>query len=74
MPIDLQIAAHFNQQVAADLFLPVLQGSKFLAQIQTAMATLALIADEHTSQIAAFCQAPDAPLKLRTLHPASIGQ
>jgi len=37
MRIDLQIPAHLCQQVAADFFLPILEGRVFSAEVQGAV-------------------------------------
>src|SRR5580693_4535967 len=36
MWIDVQVPAHLRQQVAADFFLPILEGGEIVAEIQTA--------------------------------------
>jgi hypothetical protein len=43
MWIDIQIAAHLRQQVAADFFLSILEGGEFLAEVQAAMAALTFV-------------------------------
>ncbi|MGP8243888.1 MAG: hypothetical protein ACLQVN_05140 [Bryobacteraceae bacterium] len=47
MRIDFQIPAHFRQQVAADFFLPILEGGEFFAAVQAAMAAPSLVGDEY---------------------------
>ena len=44
MRIDVQIATHFRQQIVADFFLPIFQGRKFPAEVQTPVATFTFIA------------------------------
>jgi hypothetical protein len=56
--IDLKIPAHLGQQVAADFFLPILEGREFVAVIQAAVASLSLVTDKFTATFllrANFC-------------------
>src|ERR1017187_1594747 len=48
MRIDLQIPAHLDKEVAADLLLSILEGGEFSSEIQTAMASLSLVGHKHT--------------------------
>ena len=48
MCVDLQVAAHFGQEIAPDFLLPVFQGREFLAQVQAAMASFSLVGYELT--------------------------
>jgi hypothetical protein len=46
MRIDLQVPAHLDKEVAADLLLSILKGGEFSSEIQTAMASLSLVGHE----------------------------
>ncbi|SPF49838.1 hypothetical protein SBA4_420008 [Candidatus Sulfopaludibacter sp. SbA4] len=73
MRIDLQVATHFGEQIAPDIFLPVFQGGEFLAQVQAAMASFSLVGYELTGGLHPPCQFADSPFEFRALHASSIG-
>src|ERR1017187_10253645 len=73
MRIDLQIPAHLGNEVAADLFLPILEGCEFLTEIQTAVASLSLVAHEFADALLPPGEPPWAALELRTLHNSMVG-
>jgi len=62
MRIDLQIAAHLRQQVAADFLLPILEGGEFWAEVQAPMATLTFVTHKFAGDLPAPRQPPYAPL------------
>ncbi|MGI8745214.1 MAG: hypothetical protein ACR2NN_22105 [Bryobacteraceae bacterium] len=62
MRIDLQIPAHFRQQVGADLFVSILEGREFFTEIQTPMASFSLIGDKVTGDLLATGDLPHAAL------------
>ena len=74
MWIDLEIPAHFRQQVATDFFLPILEGGKFFAVVLAAMAAFAIIGHKLTSEILASRQFLYSPLEFRTPHHSILGQ
>jgi hypothetical protein len=47
--IDLEIAAHFGQQIAPEFFLAVFQGGEFLTKVQSAVASFSLVSYERAS-------------------------
>src|ERR1035438_9605689 len=51
MRIDLQIPAHLDKEVAADLFLSILEGSEFSSEIQTTMASLSLVGHKFAADL-----------------------
>ena len=72
MRIDIEIAAHFRQQVVADFFLPILEGGEFLAEVQAAMAAFSLVGDKLTGDLFAPRQLLYSPLDIpppSRLHP-----
>jgi hypothetical protein len=74
MWIDIQIPAHLRQQVAADFFLPILEGGEFLAEVQAAMAALTFVSHKVTKDLPASRQLLHAPLEFRALHCSILGQ
>jgi hypothetical protein len=44
MRIDIRVPAHLCQQVAADFFIPILEGGEFFAEVEATMAALPLSA------------------------------
>jgi hypothetical protein len=71
--IDLQIPAHLDKKVAADLFLSILEGGEFFAEIQTAMASLSLVSHEFAGDFPPPGEFPNAALELRTFHSTMVG-
>jgi len=58
MRIDAQITAHLRQQVVADFFLPILEGSELLAEVQATRLPLPLSATKRQTTFlrrANFC-------------------
>src|ERR1035438_5362260 len=51
MRIDFQIPAHLHQEVAAHLFLSILEGGEFSSEIQTPMASLSLVGHEFADDL-----------------------
>ena len=74
MRIDLQIPAHLDNEVAADLFLSILEGGEFFTEIQTAMASLSLVAHEFAGDLLPPGEPPEPTLEFRTLHYTMVGQ
>src|ERR1035438_9075211 len=74
MRIDLQIPAHLDKEVAADLLLSILEGGEFSGEIQTAMASLSLVGHECTGDLLPPGEPPEPTLEFRTLHNAIVGQ
>jgi hypothetical protein len=74
MRIDLQIPANLPQQVGADFFLPILQGSEFFAEVQATMAALASIGNKLARDLLPPSQFLYSPLKFGTLHTSSLGR
>src|SRR4051794_24579353 len=68
MQIDLQITAHLGQQVAANLFLSILEGGEFSAEIQTAVASFSLVGHELTDDLPLTGEISKTTLELGTLH------
>jgi hypothetical protein len=74
MRIDLQIPAHLDKEVAANLFLSVLEGGEFFTEIQTAMASLSLVGHECTIDLLLAGEPTEPTLEFRTRHNAMVGQ
>ena len=74
MRIDLQIPAHLHKEVAADLFLSILEGGEFSSEIQTAMASLSLVGHEFAGDLLPPGKPTEPALEFRTLHNAMVGQ
>jgi IMP dehydrogenase len=74
MRIDIQVPAHFSQQVAADLFVPILEGGEFFAEVEATMAALTFIGHKLAGDFLATRQLPYSPLELCTLHHSILGQ
>ena len=74
MRIDLQIPAHLDKEVAADLLLSILEGGEFSSEIQTAMAPFSLVGHECAGNFLPPGKPPDPALEFRTLHNAMVGQ
>src|ERR1035437_8287926 len=74
MRIDLQIPAHLDKEVAADLLLSILEGGEFSSEIQTAMASLSLVGHECTIDLLLAGEPTEPTLEFRTLHNAMVGQ
>src|ERR1017187_7084642 len=74
MRTDLQIPAHLRQQVAADFFVPILEGRVFFAEAQAAVAALSLIGHELASDLHAPRQLLYSPLEFGALHDSILGQ
>ena len=74
MRIDLQIPAHLDKEVAADLFLSILEGSEFSSEIQTTMASLSLVGHEFAGDLLPPGEPTEPALEFRTLHDAMVGQ
>src|ERR1035441_357575 len=73
MRIDLQIPAHLGNEVAADLFLSILEGGEFFTEIQTAVASLSLVGHEFAGDLFPPCEPPQPALEFRPLHNTRIG-
>lgn len=72
--MDAEIPAHLREQVAADFLLPILEGREFSAEVQAAMAALALVGHEVAGEVQCLRQLLDSPFEFRALHYLSIGQ
>lgn len=68
MRIDFEIPAHLGEEIAADLFPPILEGSEFLAEVQPAMAPLSFSSHERARDLRPSSELPHAALEFRTLH------
>jgi hypothetical protein len=66
MRIDIRVPAHLCQQVAADFFIPILEGGEFFAEVEATMAALPLSATNWQVTSLAARQLPYSPLELRT--------
>src|SRR6516162_3314423 len=73
MRIDLQIAAHFGKQIAADLFLSILERSELIAEIQTSMASFPFARHELTVDVLAPRELSHASLEFTGLHGIIFG-
>src|SRR5437016_5809936 len=72
MRIDIQIPAHLRHQVAADFFLPILEGGVFFAEVQATMAALTFIGHKLAGDLRTPRQLLYSPLEFRTLHTAPL--
>src|ERR1017187_2017108 len=74
MRIDLQVPAHLDKEVAADLLLSILKGGEFSSEIQTAMASLSLVGHECADDLLPPGEPTQPALEFRALHNAMVGQ
>ena len=58
--------AHLRQRIAADHFVPILEGGEFFAEVEAAMAALTFIGHNLAGDFLATRQLPYSPLELRT--------
>jgi len=68
MRIDLQVAAHLGQQIAANFLLPILQGGEFFTEVKASMAALASVSDEFTGNLLPPGSHLHPPLKFGAFH------
>src|SRR6267142_870213 len=73
MRIDIQIPAHLRKQVAADFFLPILEGGELFAEVQATMAALTFILEKLAGNLLALRQLLYPALEFRTLHHLIFG-
>jgi hypothetical protein len=68
MRIDSQITTHFNEQIAADLFLSVFERCEFLTEVDPAVASFPFVSHELAVNIHSPGKLSKPALEFRTLH------
>src|SRR5437773_1307667 len=73
MRIDLQIAAHLRQQVAADFFLSILECGEFFTEVQAPMASLTFIRHKLAGDLLTVAPISASAAEIAVLISSSLG-